>query len=108
MAKRSDLFDPSDPDRLPVQRQTEVAAVLAAGVIRMREKRRAPPASRASRGRIHVGISPRHDAAACLPEIPPESACCSGCFGPSHCRQCFFNLASDEPAARRRVPRCSE
>ena len=51
MAKRSDLFDPTDPDRLPVQRQTEVAAVLAAGVIRMREKRRAPPASRASRGR---------------------------------------------------------
>ena len=40
MAKRRELFDPTDPDRLqPEQRLTEVAAILAAGVIRIREQR---------------------------------------------------------------------
>lgn len=42
MAKRRDLFDPTDPTRLePGQRLAGVAAILAAGVIRMRQKRRA-------------------------------------------------------------------
>lgn len=40
MAKCCDLFDPTDPAILqPEQRQREVAAILAAGVIRMREQR---------------------------------------------------------------------
>ena len=40
MAKRRDLFDPTDPaDLQPEQRLTEIAAILAAGVIRMRERR---------------------------------------------------------------------
>lgn len=44
MATRRDPFDPTDPANLqPEQRQHEVAAILAAGVIRMREKRRASP-----------------------------------------------------------------
>lgn len=39
MATRRNLFDPTDPVRLqPQQRLTEVAAILAAGVIRMREQ----------------------------------------------------------------------
>ncbi|MCH7873042.1 MAG: hypothetical protein IID33_15205 [Planctomycetes bacterium] len=39
MAKRRDLFDPTDPASLqPEQRLTEVAAILAAGVIRMRAR----------------------------------------------------------------------
>lgn len=42
MAKRRDLFDPSDPVSLQAeQRVTEVAAILAAGVLRMRERQRA-------------------------------------------------------------------
>lgn len=46
MTKRRDLFDPTDPDRFqPEQRVTEVAAILAAGVIRMRSRRRLDPAS---------------------------------------------------------------
>lgn len=41
MAKRSDLFDPTDPAHMtPQQGLGEVAAVLAAGVLRMRERRR--------------------------------------------------------------------
>ena len=40
MAKRRDLFDPTDPSRLQSEeRLTEVAAILAAGMIRMREQR---------------------------------------------------------------------
>ena len=53
MANRRDLFDPTDPNRMtPEQRLDEVAAILAAGVRRMRERRRA---------------------AACVPKISPES-----------------------------------
>ena len=41
MAKRRDLFDPTDPAHMTLQhRLGEVAAVLAAGVLRMRERRR--------------------------------------------------------------------
>ena len=41
MAQRSDLFDPTDPAHMtPQKRLAEVAAVLAAGVLRMRERRR--------------------------------------------------------------------
>ena len=39
MATRRDLFDPTDPDNLrPEQRLAEVAAILTAGVIRMRTR----------------------------------------------------------------------
>ena len=41
MAKRSDLFDSTDPAHMtPPQRLGEVGMILAAGVIRMRERRR--------------------------------------------------------------------
>ncbi len=41
MAKRRDLFDPTDLAHMtPPQRLREVAAVLAAGVLRIREQRR--------------------------------------------------------------------
>ena len=56
MTKRRDLFDPTDPARLqPEQRLTEVAVILAAGMIRMRQKRRvvAAPNDRACPGRVH-------------------------------------------------------
>ena len=46
MAKRRDLLEPTDPDRLePEQRLAEVAAILAAGVIRMRRWRQRATAS---------------------------------------------------------------
>ena len=55
MTSRRHLFDPTDPSGLgPEQRLGEVAAILAAGVIRMR-----------ARGR---------KVAACTPEILPESS----------------------------------
>lgn len=60
MATRRVLFDPTDPTSLqPEQRQRDVAAILAAGVIRMRVSRGAASSSR--------------DAAACMSQIPPES-----------------------------------
>ncbi len=75
MAKRRDLFDPTDPARLePEQRLTEVAAILAAGVIRMREQRAVTvPEVRPCRNRARsTGLS-RRRAAACRPKILPES-----------------------------------
>jgi len=60
MATRRVLFDPTNPAELhPDQRQREVAAILAAGVIRMRVRRGA-----ASSGRRTP---------ACMSQIPPDS-----------------------------------
>ncbi len=75
MAKRRDLFDPTDPANLqPEQRQREVAAILAAGVIRMRERRQVTmPTVRLCRNRVRTAVSPKGRAAACLPQIPSES-----------------------------------
>ncbi len=60
MATRRDRFDSTDPANFqPEQRQREVAAILAAGVIRMRVRRGTASSSRR--------------AAACISQIPPES-----------------------------------
>ena len=60
MATRRVLFDPTDPTSLqPEQRQRDVAAILAAGVIRMRVRRGTTSSSRRS--------------AACMSQISPES-----------------------------------
>jgi hypothetical protein len=60
MATRRVLFDPADPaGLLPEQRQREVAAILAAGVIRMRARRGA--------------ASSRRRTAVCMWQISPES-----------------------------------
>ena len=60
MATRRDPVDPTDPaDLQPEQRQREVAATLAAGVIRMRQRRGA--------------ASSRHRLAACMSQISPDS-----------------------------------
>ena len=56
MAKRRDLFDPTDPaDLQPEQRQCEIVAVLAADMIHMRQKRGvvAVPDARVCPGRVH-------------------------------------------------------
>lgn len=61
MARRCDLFDPADPASLhPEQPQREVAAILAAGVIRMRVRRGT--------------ASSKRTAAAGMSQISPESA----------------------------------
>jgi len=53
MAARFDLHDPSDPEQLrPEQRLVEVAAILAAGVVRMRERRRAVLLPQSARPRV--------------------------------------------------------
>ena len=62
MAKRRDVFDPTDPANLqPEQRLHEVAAILATGVIRTRENRAATtPRVRAGRHRDRrTGLSKR-------------------------------------------------
>jgi len=60
MATRHVVFDPADaPDLHPEQRQREIAAILAAGVIRMRVRRAATSSSRRT--------------PACMSEISPES-----------------------------------
>ena len=76
MATRRDLFDPTDPARLqPEQRRTEVASILAAGVIRMRAKRRAvtAPNVRACPGRVQDTATSTHRTTARMPKISPES-----------------------------------
>ncbi len=75
MVKRRDPFDPTDPDRLqPEQRLTEVAAILAAGVIRMRERRAvAVPKARPCRNSASSPSQPNRRREACMPKIPPES-----------------------------------
>jgi hypothetical protein len=76
MTRRRVLFDPADPTSLhPEQRQREVAAILAAGVIRMRAKRGAGPAriARTRAGRARADASLRRHTTACMPQISPES-----------------------------------
>ena len=76
MAKRRDLFDPADPGHLrPEQRLNEGAAILAAGVIRMRKQRRVATTLNGQRGphRVSGAASPRCHVAACVPKISPES-----------------------------------
>jgi ribosomal protein L19E len=76
MATRRVLFDPADPaDLQPDQRQREVAAILAAGVIRMREKRGAAPSRivRTRADRAHGTASSSRRWAACTSQISPES-----------------------------------
>ena len=76
MAKRRDLFDPTDPANLrPEQRTDEVAAILTAGVLRIREKQRAKAVSQlqSCRGKRHGTASLGRRAAAYMPKIPPES-----------------------------------
>jgi len=74
MATRCDLFDPSDPQQLrPEQRLAEVAAILAAGVIRMRLRRAATAAKvRPCRTNRHP-VSPKRGAAAIMSQIPSDS-----------------------------------
>jgi hypothetical protein len=60
MATRRERFDPTDPASLhPEQRQREVAAILAAGVIRMRVRA----------GAIRSGCR----SSACMSQISPDS-----------------------------------
>lgn len=60
MASRRVLFDSADAAELqPDQRQRQVAAILAAGVIRMRIRRGT--------------ASPERPAAPCMSQNPPES-----------------------------------
>ena len=77
MATRRDLFDPTDPANLqPEQRQREVAAILAAGVIRMREKRRATRARvvRAPASRARGDASSSRRRAVSMSQISPRSS----------------------------------
>ena len=75
MTKRRDLFDPTDPGHFQSeQRLTEVAAILAGGVIRMREQRAVTvPKVRPCGNRIRSTGSPNRRPAACTPKILPES-----------------------------------
>jgi hypothetical protein len=75
MATLRDLVDPTDPtDLQPEQRQREVAAILAAGVIRIRVKQAARVApSGQTRPRWGGGTtSSIRRGAACMPKISPE------------------------------------
>ena len=76
MTTRRDLFDPTDPANLQTdQRLTEVASLLAAGVIRMREKRAAEtPKLRSCRKSVGDTGSPRDRPAAPLTKISTESS----------------------------------
>jgi len=82
MAMCRDLFDPTDPtDLQPEQRQREVAAILAAGLIRIREEQvRAGPPSRVPPGPTRgaktslVGaVAPAHSARA-VAQSPQRTA----------------------------------
>ncbi|NOT00441.1 MAG: hypothetical protein HOP29_07415 [Phycisphaerales bacterium] len=75
MATRRDLFDPADPaDLQPEQRLTEVAAILAAGVIHMRERRVATaPNVRPCRNGRGTDESAMRRTAASTSKISPES-----------------------------------
>ncbi len=75
MATRRDLFDPTDPVHMtPQQRLTELAAILSAGVIRMREQRGVNmPKVQPYRNWVGSTGSSRRRVAACMTKIPPES-----------------------------------
>lgn len=85
MAASRDLVDPTDPASLqPEQRRREVAAILAAGVMRMRHNRAVAPARvvrmRAGRGRGAESSS--RPTAACMSQVSPESG--ESCLELSH------------------------
>lgn len=75
MAVRHELFDPTDPAILkPEQRHREVATILAAGLIRMREQRSVTVPNvrscrNSGRSTSPVGLRRSSD----MSEIPPES-----------------------------------
>ena len=75
MATRRNLFDPTDPAGLqPEQRLHEVAAILAAGVIRMRDQQAVSlPTVRPCRNWVRSTGSSRRLAAASMSKISPES-----------------------------------
>jgi hypothetical protein len=75
MATRRDLFDPSDPEQLrPEQRLAEIAAILAAGVIRMRQRGAVGVHKvRLCRKWIRGTGSPRRRKAARMSQIPSDS-----------------------------------
>ena len=75
MAKRRDVFDPTDPVNLQSEKRlTEVAAILATGVIRMREKRAAEmPKLRSCRKSVGDTGSPRDRAGESRTQISTES-----------------------------------
>lgn|GEM_PF-5470635 len=75
MAKRRDRFDPTDPAIIPAQQGlTEVAAILAAGVIRMRERRAATVRNvHPCRNWVRCTTSPNRRRKTFMPQISPES-----------------------------------
>jgi len=74
MTTRRDLLDPFDPEQLrPEQRLAEVAAILAAGVIRMRGQRAATVDKVRLRRNCRSAEGSRRREAACISKIPPES-----------------------------------
>jgi len=76
MATGRDLFDPTDPTGLtPEQRLTGIAAILAAGLVRMRERRRATATGNggARPGRTRGTAASDRRTLAYTSEISPES-----------------------------------
>lgn len=75
MTKRCDVFDPTDPAIIPSeQRLHEVAAILATGVIRMREQPVVTiPNVRPCRNWVRSTGSARRPAATRISKILPES-----------------------------------
>ena len=75
MAKRSDRSDPTDPVSLrPEQRLTELAMILAVGVLRMREQRPVTvPKVRPCRNQVPTVASPNGRRVSCLPQFASES-----------------------------------
>jgi len=74
MTTRRALYDPTDPAGLqPEQRLHEVAAIVAAGVIRMRGQRAVSmPKVRPCRNHRSTG-SPKRGAGPCMSQIPSDS-----------------------------------
>ncbi len=75
MAKDRDPFDPTDPAPLqPEQRLAEIAAILAAGVLRMRERRPATVRNvQSCRNWVRCTTSPNRRRKTFTPKISPES-----------------------------------
>lgn len=75
MATRRHLFDPSDPEQLrPEERIAEVTTILAAGVLRLRERRvGSVPKVQPCWNWVRSAASPNRPVAANMRKIPPES-----------------------------------
>jgi hypothetical protein len=75
MAKRGVCFDPTDPAGIPAeQRLTEVCAILAAGVIRMREGPKATePRIRPYRNLVRGARPPKRGSTPFMPEKSRKS-----------------------------------